>query len=475
MKKPIESGGGNFQKTILRNSHSINNNNILYTYANLEDTTRPYGNLFKSFNFPITTQETNAYNSTYAGTALKELNKTKIVVAEIAKGSYGELIDGKTFVITVPVIVNGVPTGVTCYGTYFGYEGTQGTTYLNLPPNNTLNTQLSERNDYAKQFGIQPNSLNGFNSNVTFLFTNDLGSTYKPQIVAGSSTVITSSITLNSGSVNTSSNPYVLSGATFGTNDSIKVSVQRTDTNTSITGIKIKIGNNTFLIPNSSEFTPINEPGLSGENIKIYDEDTGAIAKNLSITVQQSSFNTSVSWSKYTNTNKFPSNTSTYSGKRYAIYNKVGGNLVSDRPVGILYQDKGIAVFTDSTIVNNFNYTAGTSSGFNGITSGLPYNSDTNFAKIYFTSSTVSSANYDSITTEFVQNIICVAGKNEFFGSTNSTYNGAYEQDASEKPVFITSIGLYNASGELIGIGKLSEPIKKLPETYIPFNIKLVI
>jgi hypothetical protein len=130
MKKPIEGGSANFIKTPLTTSHSISNDKILYTYANLNDTTRPYGNLFKSFNFPITSQETSSYNSTFTNTALKDLNKTKIVIAEIAKGSYGELIDGKTFKITVPVIVNGVATGVTCYGTYFGYESTAGIKYI---------------------------------------------------------------------------------------------------------------------------------------------------------------------------------------------------------------------------------------------------------------------------------------------------------------------------------------------------------
>lgn len=466
MKKPIEAGGGNFIKSPISTSHSINNNKILYTYANLNDTSRPYGNLFKSFNFPITNQEIASYNSQFANTALKDLNKTKIVVAEIAKGSYGELIDGKTFSITIPVIVNGVATGVTCYGTYFGYEGTQGTTYLNLPPNTTLNNQKSEINDYAKQFGIQPSASNGFNSNVTFLFTNDIDSSYRPKVINGSSTVITSSITLN----NLISNQYVLSGATFGTNDSIKVSIQSTS---SIDTIRVKIGSNTFLTPNSTVFTPITEPGLSGENIKIYDEIAGS--KNITVTVQQSSFNNNLSWSRYTNTNKFPTNATATSGKRYAIFNRVGNDITYDKPVGILYQDKGIAVFTDPTIVDNFNYTAGTSSGFNEIASGSPYNGDTNFAKIYFTSNDVSKAEYDSITTEFIQSIVCVAGANEFFGSTNSTYADAYAVDASEKPVFITSIGLYNAAGELIGIGKLSEPIKKLPSTYIPFNIKLVI
>jgi hypothetical protein len=162
-------------------------------------------------------------------------------------------------------------------------------------------------------------------------------------------------------------------------------------------------------------------------------------------------------------------------GKRYASFNKIDTDPLYDQPVGILFQDKGIAVITDQKLVDNFLYISGKSSGYNGIGAGNAYTGDTNFAKIYFTNTTISNAQFDSITTEFIQNIWCIANAGEFFGSTNSTYADAYGEDETEKPVFITSIGLYNEAKELIGIGKFSEPIKKLPNTYLPFNIKLVI
>lgn len=470
MYKPIESAG-TFQKKTETTSHSIANDKILYTYANLDDTTRPYGNLFKSFNFPITVDELNTYNSVNGDNSLKYLTASKIVVAEIAKGSYGELIDGKTFQITVPVIVNGVATGVTCYGTYAGYNGNS---FINS--DGALNRQLSESTIFnGWQFGLTPNQSNDNNSNVTFLFTNDLGNDYKPQITQGTSAVLTSSLTINSGGVpNTAANPLLISAVSFSTGDIIRIVVEAVSpTNLNLTPIKFKLGSTILNINTPSTFE-ITEPNVISNNIEIYDESNNPPAKTLKVTISQTTTG-NLSWSRYTSTNKFPKNPASTVGKRYALLDKQNTSGKYDRPVGILYQDKGIAVFTDSNIVNGFNYTAGTSSGFNNIASGATYSGDTNFAKIYFTTNPISNAVYESITTEFVQNIICIAGINEFFGSTNSTYGLAYDENQTEKPVFITTIGLYNTNKELIGIGKLSEPIKKLPETYIPFNIKLII
>ena len=201
-------------------------------------------------------------------------------------------------------------------------------------------------------------------------------------------------------------------------------------------------------------------------------------AKEITITIKQQ-VNDDLSWDVWSPTNKFPTIEGDETKKIYAAYDgvKLNGSFVPsyDKPVGILYQDKGFAIITDPELVGGFRYSSGTSSGFNTIPSGSPYNSGINFAKIYFTGTSISNSQFESITTEFVQNIICIANANEFVSTTNSTYDGAYAENATEKPVFITSIGLYNAAGDLIGIGKLSEPVKKLPNTIVPFNIRLVI
>jgi hypothetical protein len=234
--------------------------------------------------------------------------------------------------------------------------------------------------------------------------------------------------------------------------------------------IKLTIGGEIIPINTAQIFQTVGGtvPGL---NPFIYDNVPNITDYTIDIVILKKN-SANLSWNAYALNNKFPNNSNSPIGKRYARYNGTD----QDKPVGILYNDKGIAVITHPDLVSGFRYSAGTSSGYNSIASGSPYNlNDTNFAKIYFTDSSISQSTFDSITSEFVQNIMCIAGLNEFTGTTNSTYAGSYGDNATEKPFFITTIGLYNAAYELIGIGKLSEPVKKTESNIIPFNIKLVI
>ena len=436
---------------------SLSGNKLLYTYANVEDNTKPYGNLFKSFNFPILASENTQFSANFNDYALGYLNAKKIIVVEIPKGEYGELIDGKTFQLTIPVTLNTIPTATTVYGTYFGFSGLGNTNYIT-----GLNAQLSEANSYASQFGLVPSTGNNFNSNVTFLYSNDIQT---PKSISGEEIIYTSSITLN----NISNNKLILTGVTFSTGDVIRIVVTSTDNPVkTTTNIKMIVGTQNLTL-----FPPTNQiigSDITTLNPIIWDDVPIAGAKGLQIIIyKQNSAN--LTWNAYSSTNKFPTNKNSTIGKMYARYD--GTN--KDKPVGILYNDKGIAVITDQTLVSGFRYSAGTSSGYNGISSGSTYNGDTNFAKIYFTTTSLSQATFQSLTSEFVQNIMCIAGLNEFTTTSNTTFVDAYDQNATEKPVFITTIGLYNAAKELIGIGKLSEPVKKTEGNVIPFSIKLVI
>jgi hypothetical protein len=215
--------------------------------------------------------------------------------------------------------------------------------------------------------------------------------------------------------------------------------------------------------------------------IRMYHTGLNPSRKDLIIKISKVSIG-NLSWDAYTSSNKFPTNENNdSSGKRYAFFDGFSLTFGTktqfinsyDKPVGILYNDKGIAIITDSTLVSGFRYSAGTSSGYNGLASGVTYNGDTNFAKIYFTSTTLSQTSYKSITTEFIQNVMCIAAPNEYFHTNNSTYPNSYDESVSNRPTFITSIGLYNKRGELIGVGKMSEPVKKEKSSIIPFNVKL--
>jgi hypothetical protein len=462
--KPIESGATGFQKVVYTTSSNLNNNKLLYTYAKKTEISTPYGNLFKSFNFPITNDETSRFLSQYSNTALSYLNVDEIVVIEIPKGEYGELIDGKTFQLTLPVILNSVETATTVYGTYFGYDGTGANTFIG---GRNLNKQLSERN--KSYFGFDPTLENEYNTNVTFLYSNDV-TNGRPKNKGDEITVLTATtFTLN----NNSANRYPLSTVTFSTGDSVKVEIISTAI---ITDIVVEVGG--VQINNSNnDWVTINTAGISNESPNVYQLGV-TTAKEITITIKQKQ-SSDLAWDVWSPTNKFPTVEGDETKKIYAAYDgvKLNGSFVPsyDKPVGILFQDKGFVIISDPQLVQGFRYSAGTSSGFNSISSGSSYNGGINFAKIYFTGTSISNSQFESITTEFVQNIICIANANEFVSTTNSTYDGAYAENATEKPVFITSIGLYNAAGDLIGIGKLSEPVKKLPNTIVPFNIRLVI
>lgn len=468
--KSIEQSAG-FTKEVYRSSSSLSGNKLLYTYAKRNETATPYGNLFRSFNFPITSDEISSFNTTYNGTALANLNVSEIIVIEIPKGEYGELIDGKTFKLRLPVVLNSIATSTTVYGSYFGYLGSNASQFLG----NNLNKQLSEkRNNY---FGFEATEANDYNTNVTFLYSNDV-TDGKPKNKGDIVTIYTATtFTIQ----NDASNKITLSTVTLSTNDEYLLIVESTlgtdDIVVELDGNPLTKNSN----PNATTLQQVNVPGLNDVNPKIYQIGTNPISKSIKVTIKQR-INTTLLWDVWSSTNKFPSVEGDESKKLYAIYDTVniGGAITQspDKPVGILFQDKGFAVITNPELVTGFRYSAGTSSGFNSIPSGSPYNnSDTNFAKIYFTSSTLSNAQFDSITTEFVQNIVCVAGLNEFGSTTNTSYVDAYDSSLPEnqKPTFITSIGLYNANQELIGIAKLSEPVKKLPSTVVPFNIRLVV
>lgn len=143
-----------------------------------------------------------------------------------------------------------------------------------------------------------------------------------------------------------------------------------------------------------------------------------------------------------------------------------------DIPVGFVILDKGIAVITHQTIVNNFPWNSGFTSNNN-----LPYTDDgqvSSKTNIYFTGVTsnadeAAQIEYYDIDTSFKTTVVAVAMPREFFISNNPTWNRAAalasinEQTGiiSFDPVLVTEIGLYNELGELISIAKLDRPVEK--------------
>ncbi len=334
------------KKQIMSGTVSISEEKLKWTFADRTDTSvRPQGNLFASFNLPITQSQKNRFLSggTFADTALEVFNVDKIIVAEIPKNEYGELIDGKSFEISFPYYASGTTlTQATCYASFFANT-------------RISNRSLSDPNEFSANFGIRVTESNDFNSNIAYLFADDI----KP---------------------------------------------------------------------------PVNP------NFTTWESSTKRFESTVGTTIPPAVFR----------------------GVDY------------DKPIGIVYLDKGFAVITEPEFVENFAFDQALSSGFDNIPAGDPYTGGQEFTQIYF-SATTTYAQYRSITTEYVQNIVCVALPDEFNISNNPTWREASESigDGEQLPVKITEIGLYNEREELIAIAKTSEPLFKDSSTVLTFRIEL--
>ena len=83
-------------------------------------------------------------------------------------------------------------------------------------------------------------------------------------------------------------------------------------------------------------------------------------------------------------------------------------------------------------------------------------------------------------TTELNSTIyFCRASHNEFNYSSNPTYIDSTSQirvknSSLDQPTsYITTIGLYSADNELLATAKVSEPLKKTPDTELTLRVRL--
>lgn len=130
----------------------------------------------------------------------------------------------------------------------------------------------------------------------------------------------------------------------------------------------------------------------------------------------------------------------------YSQGNKSLANFVStpgfnkDVAVGIAYLDKGVIVIFNSYLYN-----------------GYVNRSNNNF-----------SIENRNVIKRTVANFVCDLPIGKFYRSQNSTF-------ATNTPVRISSIGLYNESKQLVAVGRLSAEIEKSSGQRFTFLVKLVI
>ena len=155
----------------------------------------------------------------------------------------------------------------------------------------------------------------------------------------------------------------------------------------------------------------------------------------------------------------------------YGILYTSSLDIVEGSGVGLLYYQAGVAVLSSSVF------------------DGLEMNGATETAEQMLTGSEISSS-ADAVRHRFYNlsfnNTIelnstiyfCNANHNEFNYSANPTYLTAskirVKDNAIDAPSsYITSVGLYSATHELLAVAKLSEPLKKDPATTLTLRVRL--
>lgn len=133
--------------------------------------------------------------------------------------------------------------------------------------------------------------------------------------------------------------------------------------------------------------------------------------------------------------------------KPFSLNNKQLFNLTTnaslsqyaDKLVGIAYLDRGFAVITDPNIVLWFTLT-----------------------------NTTYEVTLNSISSQIIQNVTCIANRGEFATSTNSTFKVGDSGRISE-------VGLYDNDGDLIAIAKLDRQLVRNSNEFLALGVKISI
>jgi len=166
----------------------------------------------------------------------------------------------------------------------------------------------------------------------------------------------------------------------------------------------------------------------------------------------------------------------------YAILYTSSATPIETSGVGHLYYQAGIAVITASI--------------FGGMEPALPggfgasvATYDTGSVEAVLSGSNMTAScdgirnrwynNSFNNTTELNSTIyFCRANHNDFNYSTNPTYLSSskilVKNNTFDMPVsYITTVGLYSSDNELLAVAKLSEPLKKQPDTELTLRVRL--
>jgi hypothetical protein len=133
--------------------------------------------------------------------------------------------------------------------------------------------------------------------------------------------------------------------------------------------------------------------------------------------------------------------------------------IYSDKIAGVMYLDKGIFAITDPYIFDNI------ALDFTGDTDTDIVN---NNLGLYYYSANTYNTTIDSIQNDFVQNIVCIAARGEFYNSQNATLT-------VNDDVRISEIAITDVAGNILAIGKTDRQIVKKKNDFVVFDVQIII
>lgn len=177
----------------------------------------------------------------------------------------------------------------------------------------------------------------------------------------------------------------------------------------------------------------------------------------------------------------------------------------TDRKVGLMFYDAGVAVLDLVQIVSASQFMSGTIDamtplgyldlgGFGTETSGSAKfvpdlvvsgsmdNVIDHVCSTRFQSGSLTAITFQNVTNINSSLIFCRAPADEFNYSSNPTFVDndnrivvidQGEEDKQESFTYVTSVGLYDASSNLLAIAKLSRPVEKSAERDLTFRVRL--
>lgn len=179
-------------------------------------------------------------------------------------------------------------------------------------------------------------------------------------------------------------------------------------------------------------------------------------------------------------------------GVLYATSSTTDGttHLANDQaPVGLLFYQAGIAVISGS-LFRPADEGGLLDNSLDAVPFGNPIINNNGKTGFYFITGSSISGSADSIrnriynlsfnnTTELNSTVyFCRASHNEFNYSSNPTYlqdsKIRVKEESLDQPVsYITTVGLYSPSNELLAVAKTSEPLQKTPDSELVLRVRL--